>query len=395
MKNQTKYVNFQFVDILGKTREKLVPFSIYEKFIDKGLSFDGSSILGYTDTVESDLLLKIDKNYIYNLPQNKKIIFCEADYESDSRKILKKAINLFSEKNMEVKIGAELEFFIFDKNDGNIIMENLDNKMYLSTLSRKLTKFFERVLVVLENLKFNVECVHHECASNQYELDFKFDNPLETADKVTLIKDILKDVAEKSNLYVSFMPKPIQNFAGSGMHINLSIFSNGKNIFNSDSGLSDVAKFFTSGIIKHIKGITAFANPLINSYKRLGAGYETPNKICVSEKDRLALIRVPDAIGENQRIELRSPDNCCNPYLTFASILYSGFDGLQEKNLKYFNSKTSHLPKNLEESLKHLKNDKYLNSNMSKVIKKYIKEKQKEIKEFMLFVTDWELKRYL
>lgn len=398
---RAKYVNFQFVDILGKTREKLVPLTIFEKYLEKGLSFDGSSILGYTGISQSDLNLTVDKNYIYELPQNKKIVFCEADYVSDSRKVLKKAIKIYKNMGLDVKIGAELEFFIFDKVENQIIMENLDNKTYLGTLSRKLTKFFERVLVILENLKFNVECVHHECAPNQYELDFKFDSPLEIADKVTIIKDILKDVAEKSSLYVSFMPKPIQNIAGSGMHINVSIFKNNQNMFIGDNQqLSTLAKYFTSGILKHIKGITAFANPLINSYKRLHSGYEAPNKIGWSEKDRSVLIRVPTAEGVNKRIELRSPDNCCNPYLTFASIMYAGLDGINSKCTSIYEktktiTKKDYLPPNLDESLKYLKKDRYLNDNMGEVVQNYIKEKNKEWEQFSRIITDWELKKYL
>ncbi|MBQ7307495.1 MAG: glutamine synthetase [Clostridia bacterium] len=399
-KIQNKYVNFQFVDILGRIREKLVPLSIYHKFLENGLSFDGSSILGYTQVNESDLLLKVDKNYIYELPQNKKIIFCEAEYKSDSRKVLKQAIKIFKEKNLEVKVGAELEFFIFDKDENNqIIMKNLDNKGYLATLSRKLTKFFERVLVILENLKFNVECVHHECAPNQYELDFRFDSPLEIADKITIIKDILKDVAEKSQLYVSFMPKPIKEVAGSGMHINLSIFREGKNIFNDENQeLSSIAKYFSSGIITHIKSITAFSNPLINSYKRLNSGFESPSKIKFGKNDRTALIRVPNASGESKRIELRSPDNCCNPYLTLAAIMYSGLDGIEKKditNIKSNRKSIKTLPKTLNESLEELNKDTYLKSFMKEAIENYVKEKQKECKEFSMVITDWELKKYL
>ena len=384
-----KFVNFQFVDILGITREKLVPVTIYQRYLESGLYFDGSSIFGYTDVKCSDLKLVADKNYIYNLPQNKKIIFCQAEHGSDSRKALKNVIKKYSDMGIEAKIGAELEFFIFDKSPEGVIINNLENKGYLGSLSRKLTKFFERVLVILESLKFNVECVHHECAPNQYELDFKFDSPLEIADKVTIIKGILKDVAEKSSLYVSFMPKPFSDKAGSGMHINISLYKGGNNLFSDD--ITDTQNNFINGIFAHIGGITAFANSLINSYKRLGKN-ESPDKVYCSRVDRRALIRIPLSSKQNSRIELRSPDNCCNPYTTFAAILYAGMDGIINK-IKTI-PKTS-VPISLSESLKRLKRDKCLCGYMGEVVNSYIGVKQKECEEFYSYITDWEIKKYL
>lgn len=361
-------------------------------FFKSYIKIDGSSVAGYSSVEKSDLLLKPDKLSYYKKPKN--IVFCDVVHKNDSRRFLKHALKFAKLYNYDVKIGAELEFFIFKKNkEGKVDFSDLDNKQYMSFCSERIHKLINNIRHSFNKLGINIEAIHHECGENQYEINFEFNNPLIIADQIVLIKQELIKICELNNCYVTFMPKPLENMAGSGMHTNISLFRDGKNLFEDGGKLSRLGELFSHGILNHIKPITAFTCPLINSYKRINSGFESPNKIIMSKSDRTALIRIPKSSAKNRRIELRSPDISCNPYLVFGSIIYAGIDNI-DRQIEYNTNDIKYLPKTLNESLSYLKEDKLLYSIIPSLIDGYVKEKELELKSFYNYITDWELNKY-
>ena len=228
-------------------------------------------------------------------------------------------------------IGPELEFFLFET----------DDQGHATTLTRDEAGYFDlgpldhgestrrEICLNLEQMGFEIEASHHECARGQHEIDFKYDEALDCADKIMTFKLAVKTLAQKNGLHATFMPKPLFGLAGSGMHINMSLFRDGKNLFDEkgEKQLSSLAYSFIAGLLEHVKGFTALTNPLVNSYKRLVPGYEAPCYCAWSASNRSALIRIPAARGQSTRVELRSPDPSCNPYLAVAACLAAGLDG--------------------------------------------------------------------
>ena len=267
----------------------------------------------------------------------------------------------------------------------------------------------------LEEMGFEVEASHHEVAPAQHEIDFKYGEALETADKIMTYKLTVKTIAKRHGLYASFMPKPKYGMCGSGMHINMSLFNKeGQNIFvdeNDKNGLSKEAYNFIAGLMKHMRSMTAIINPIVNSYKRLVPGYEAPTYIAWSATNRSPLIRVPAARGLGTRVELRSPDCATNPYLAIAVCLAAGLDGIKN-NLQPVDSiqrdiysmtdeerdeaGIENLPKNLYEAIQEMRKSDFVKGVLGKeVFKKYIKAKEEEWMEYTSQVTDWEIDRYL
>ena len=270
------------------------------------------------------------------------------------------------------------------------------------------------IVLNLEQMGFEIEAAHHECAPGQHEIDFKYGGALETADRVMTFKLAVKTIAHKHGLHATFMPKPVFGIAGSGMHVNLSITQNGSNIFCDEkdvNGLSKQAYAFIAGITAHIKGMTAVLNPLVNSYKRLVPGQEAPVHIAWSAKNRSPLIRIPTARGKSTRIELRSPDPSANPYLALAVILAAGLEGIKkglvppepvngniyemsERERK--RRKVESLPSSLEEAIAELEKDRFILDVLgSHVSEKYIEAKKLEWAEYKMRVSQWETDHYL
>lgn len=316
-----------FTDICGNLKEKIVYEPNSESLADKKIHIDGSGIKGFTETSNSDLELIPDLGSIYK----NKIIFCDINHPADTRKALKQVVNNAKKHGYEVMVGAEIEFYLFRKSANKIETSVRDSKSYMGACSLRVHDIIAKISKKLNALNIELESIHHEASKNQYEINFKFGNPVKIADEIMLIKQSLKQVAEENNCYVSFMPKPFANSAGSGMHINLSVYKNGRNLFSLNKN-AKIFEHFASGIMNHIKGITAVTCPSINSYKRLNAGTECPNKIFMSSRDRTALIRVPSASGNSARIEVRSPDISCNPYLSFAMLIEAGINGILNKD---------------------------------------------------------------
>ena len=266
----------------------------------------------------------------------------------------------------------------------------------------------------LEQMGFEIEASHHENAKGQHEIDFKYADALRAADNIMTFKLAVKTLAQKNGLHATFMPKPLFGMAGSGMHTNMSLFKDGENIFydpNGERGLSKEAYSFIAGILEHVRGFSAITNPLVNSYKRLVPGYEAPCYLAWSASNRSALIRIPAARGKSTRVELRSPDPSCNPYLAMAVCLAAGLDGIERgltpppeitQNIYAMDRRTrsrhkiTALPASLEEALQELKKDKLiLNTLGEHVSSQYIAGKEVEWHEYCTRVSSWELEKYI
>lgn len=384
MKN--KLYHCFFTDICGKLKEKIVFAENQKQLFQNKLHFDGSSVDGFNTAKNSDLCLLPDKKGLYK----NGIVFCNVDSMFDTRQTLKQVTKNAKSLGFDVKIGAEIEFYLFKKQNSNPKPIIRDNKNYMSVSSIRVQKIIRLLANRLFFHGIELEAIHHEASNNQYEINFRYGNPVETADKVMLVKQELKWLAENQNCYVSFMPKPFANSAGSGMHTNISIFKNGENLFANPN--TNYLEFFSNGIMNHIKGITAITCPSINSYKRLNANTECPTKIFMSNCDRTALIRLPMSSENSNRIEIRSPDISCNPYLSFAMLIEAGINGIVNK--EKCNTINSSLPKTLSEAVLELKNDIFLNAKFPDIINKYSNLKGKEISEFNQFITDFEIEKY-
>ena len=270
------------------------------------------------------------------------------------------------------------------------------------------------MVLTLEDMGYEIEASHHEVAPAQHEIDFKYDEALRTADNIMTFKLAVKTIAKRHGLFASFMPKPKYGINGSGMHVNMSLAKDGKNIFADPSdelGLSQEAYYFIGGIMKHMKGMTAITNPLVNSYKRLVPGYEAPIYIAWSATNRSPLIRIPAARGAGTRVELRCPDPAANPYLTLAVCLAAGLDGIEHKIMppesvkeNVFEMRISQkvklgiesLPADLSEAVDELEKDEYIKDVLGKhITEKYTEAKRAEWAEYRAQVTQWEISEYL
>ncbi len=422
------FIRLQFTDILGIPKNVEIPSSELPSVLDNGILFDGSSIEGFVRIQESDMLLFPDPNTFAILPWTVgggtvARVICDVlnpdgtPFEGDPRYILKKEMKKVKDEfGYVLNAGPEAEFFLFKKDDkGRPTTITHDHGSYFDLLPIDLgEKVREEIVTTLREMGFEVETAHHEVAEGQHEIDFRYSDALRTADNVITFKLVTKTTALKYGLHATFMPKPVFGINGSGMHTHLSLFKNGENIFYDKNGkyeLSKEALYFIGGILKHAKGITFIANPTVNSYKRIVPGYEAPVYISWALRNRSALIRIPSATGFARRIEFRSPDPSCNPYLAFAVILAAGIDGIKNRidpgeptNFDIYNMTEEErkklgiesLPGNLMEAMDEFLKDDVLKSALSDhVIEKLIEAKKEEWDSFRTHVTDWELDRYL
>ena len=310
-----EFIRLQFTDMFGTLKNVAVTSSQLEKALNNECMFDGSSIEGFVRIEESDMYLYPDLDTFCIFPwrpQQGKVarIICDiytADrqpFSGDPRYVLKKATTESNERAGYFDLGPV------------DLGENARRDMVLT----------------LEDMGFEIEASHHEVAPAQHEIDFRYDEALKTADNIMTFKLAVKTIAKRHGMFASFMPKPKYGINGSGMHVNMSLAKDGKNIFadpEGEMGLSKEAFWFIGGIIKHMKGMTVITNPLVNSYKRLVHGYEAPTLIAWSATNRSPLIRIPVTRGAGTRVELRCPDPAANPYLVLAVCLEAGLDGIR------------------------------------------------------------------
>jgi glutamine synthetase len=341
-----RFIRLQFSDLMGQPKNVAIPVSQAEKALTDGIGFDGSSIEGFVRIEESDMVLKPDPATYTILPwrpaESRVARFiCDVHsangqpFEGDPRYVLKRVLADAAKDGYTFNIGPELEFFLFRMANGKPTTEFQDTGGYFDLAPTDLAENVRRdIILTLTEMGFEIEASHHEVAESQHEIDFRYGDALLTADNVITFKFATKTIALMNGLHATFMAKPVHGINGSGMHTNCSLFKDGENAFYDPEAplqLSETALHFIGGLLAHVKGITRLANPTVNSYKRLVPGYEAPVYISWSGANRSALCRVPAPRGKSTRVEYRSPDPTCNPYLTFAAILAAGLDGIRKR----------------------------------------------------------------
>ena len=427
-----KNVNFfrlQFVDIFGFLKNIALPLSQIEKALDGKIMFDGSSIEGFVRINESDMYLKPDYDTFVVMPWREKDgsnaarIICDV-YKPDGtpfigcpRNNLKRVLAEAKKLGYTMNVGTEAEFFLFRR----------DAEGRATTITDDVTGYFDvepddsgidcrrKIIKTLEAMGFEIEASHHEVAEGQHEINFKYADALTAADNTVTFKWVVRSIAAEFGLHATFMPKPVFGINGSGMHTNQSLFNlDGTNAFYDEKGpleLSPVAYKYIAGIMKNAKGFCAVTNPLVNSYKRLVAGYEAPVYVAWSASNRSALVRIPASRGMGTRTEVRCPDPACNPYLAFAMMLGAGLDGIKNDlpvpdavNADIFEMTAAEkkeagiasLPANLYEAVQELKASPIaLEALGPHILEKYIEGKEQEWDSFRIAITDWEHNTYL
>jgi len=421
-----KFIRLRFTDILGMPKNVEIPVREFEKALDGKIMFDGSSIQGFVRIEESDMYLKPDyATFTINPWEEEKDvarITCDvynpdgSPFDGCPRNNLIRVLKEVEEMGYATNFGPEMEFFLFFRDEkGKATTKTHDQGGYFDLLPVDLGEEARRDMVIaLEKLGFEIEAAHHEVAPGQHEIDFRYCDALTAADRIMTLKLTSKTIASKHNLHVTFMPKPIFGINGSGMHTHISLFKKDNNIFYDPKNkyqLSQEALYFIGGLLAHAKGFTAITNPLVNSYKRLAPGYEAPVYIAWSERNRSPLIRIPAAREEATRVELRSPDPSCNPYLAFAVMLKAGIDGIKNqmdpglpvnRNIYTMNKEEREslgiesLPATLSDALLELEKDEVIKSALTgHILENYIEAKKEEWENYRICVHQWELDRYL
>jgi len=388
---------------------------------------DGSSIEGFARIYESDQYLRPDLDSFTIFPwrpQHGKVarFICDVynpdgtPFSGDPRNVLIKTLKKAADKGYTFSVGPELEFFLFaTDDDGKPTTTTGDEAGYFDLAPLDHGSDTRReVVMLLEQMGFEIEASHHEVAEGQHEIDFKYNDALSTADNVMTFKLTVKTTAQRNGMHATFMPKPLEGVNGSGMHTNMSLFKDGKNIFfdpDDKRQLSQEAYHFIAGILHHMRSMAAVSNPTVNSYKRLVPGYEAPCYLAWSASNRSALIRIPAARGSATRVELRCPDPSCNPYLEFALCLAAGLDGI-EKKMTPPEEVTSNifemdeaeraekgivsLPGSLKEALDEMQKDPLIRETLGDhVYEQYIAGKIKEWDSYRTSVSKWERDRYM
>ncbi len=425
--NDVKFIRMQFVDIFGQAKNVAITVNDLDKALNNELMFDGSSVEGFVRIEESDMYLHPDLSTFTILPwrpqQGREArLICDVHkpdgtpFLGDPRNVLKRALKEAKDMGYEFQVGPECEFFLFNTDEkGNPTTETNDKAGYFDFGHIDNGENFRRdVSLTLEEMGFEIEASHHECADGQHEIDFKYDEALITADRIMTFKQVVKTLAKRNGLHATFMPKPVYGIHGSGMHINMSLSKNGKNVFYDESdseGLSKEAYSFIAGILKHARSMTSITNPLVNSYKRLVPGFEAPCYVAWSAKNRTPLVRIPASRGNGTRVELRNPDPSANPYLALAVCLRAGLDGIKNgltpveavnQNIYKLSNKEKTdlqivaLPGSLREAIKETKNSTFMKEVLGEHIHtSYCNAKKQEHKDYTTRVTEWEVNKYL
>ncbi len=429
-KEDVKFLRLSFTDIMGTNKNVEVPTSQFGKALDGEVLFDGSSIQGFVRIEESDMLLAPAYDTFRIFPWSAEghgrsaRIICNVKNPDRSpftgcpRSILIRQMEAAAEIGTQLNAGPEAEFFLFERDeDGNATTITHDEAGYFDAAPLDNAEVARcEITNSLHAMGLEVEAAHHEVAPGQHEIDFRYGNALHTADNLTTFKFVVRKVAKDFGLHATFMPKPIFGINGSGMHVHLSLFSTdgSNNLFFDDTAewqLSTTALHFIGGVMEHARALCAITNPLVNSFKRLVPGYEAPTHIAWSMRNRSPMIRIPERRGVGTRMELRTPDPSCNPYLAFSAILAAGLDGIRNevvppppvnKNIYTMSArertrnKIGTLPGNLSEAITALEKDDVVRDALgTHVATHFISAKRQEWQEYIAQVHGWELKRYL
>jgi glutamine synthetase len=420
------FIQFWFTDVLGILKSFAVTPSELEEGLEEGMGFDGSSIEGFARIEESDMIAMPEPSSFQFLPwrpQDRPVgrMFCDilkpdgSPYEGDSRYVLKKMQKKLADKGYMPYIGPELEFFCFESHD---TPKPLDKGGYFDNRPLDMGSDLRRdIIFALQDMAIQVEYSHHEVAPSQHEIDLKFDEALAMADKTMTYRITVKEIARRKNCYATFMPKPIFGENGSGMHVHQSLFKDTINAFHDPKdqyNLSQLAKSYVAGIIRHAREIAAITNQWVNSYKRLVPGYEAPVYISWARRNRSTMIRVPMyKPGKEQatRIEFRSPDPACNPYLAFAIMLAAGLQGIEgnyplpdpiEEDIYEMDEEArdragiTSLPGNLFEALQEVEKSDLVRETLGDhIFNKFVANKKIEWDRYRTHVSQYEIEKYL
>ena len=410
-----EFIRLQFTDILGTLKNIAVTPGQMEKVFANRYSVYGSAVFANRYDYDDKLYLYPDIDTFTILPwrpQQGKVakIVCDVkkpddtDFECSSRYILSQAVEAASKKGYTMIADPECEFFLF----------HVDENGLPTTTSHERAEFLDvgpsdfgenarrDIVLMLEDMGFEIESSHHEFAPAQHEIDFKEDEAMKMADSIQTFKFAVRSIAKRFGMYATFMPKPRQDVAGSGMHIHLKLMKDGKNIFMREDGeISEEALYFTGGIMAHAPALCAIANPTVNSYKRLLLGYCAPQKINWADHGEKALV-VINRETDDVKAELRFPDGAANPYLLFAACLMAGLDGIENKLSpgpsldESDKEKDRSLPEDLREAIDELNKDKIVKGALgTEFTDIFTKIKRTEWRSFISEVTPWEIDRYL
>jgi len=424
---EVRFLRLQFSDILGTNKNVEVPRAQFEKALAGEITFDGSSIKGFTRIEESDMLLRPDLETFQIFPWDESggrvaRVICDvtetdgSEFPGCPRTVLRRVAAEAAAMGYRAMLGPEAEFFLFLRDEnGAPTTTTHDRGAYFDMTPVDRGEACRRGIVnALESMGFEIETAHHEVAPGQHEIDFKYDEAVATADKIATFKLVVRKVALDFNLHATFMPKPIAEIAGSGMHTHQSLFRGEHNEFDdpdAEMGLSQTALNYIAGLLAHARGLCAVTSPLVNSYKRLVPGYEAPTAVVWSERNRSPLIRVPARRGTGTRIELRSPDPSCNPYLAFAVMLAAGLDGIRRKldpgapvNKNIFamshrekrRLRIDDLPRDLSSAVAAMGKDPLIRQALGDhIYNNFVEAKLAAWLDYSRTVHDWEVDRYL
>jgi glutamine synthetase len=425
--HKIKFVRLWFTDILGSLKSFAITHEELQGALEEGRGFDGSSIQGFARIDESDMVALPDPDTFCILPWRGEEtpvarMFCDIveptgePYSGDPRWVLKRALNRAAQMGYVFYVGPELEYFYFKSADPPPI--GLDKGGYFDLTPLDVaTDLRKETILILEKMGIGVEYSHHEVAPSQHEIDLRYADALTMADTVMTYRLVVKQVALNHGVHATFMPKPVFGENGSGMHTHMSLFKGDRNAFFDPSDryrLSEVARQFIAGLLRHAPEITMITNQWVNSYKRLVPGFEAPVYISWALRNRSDLIRVPQYSPEKEsarRIELRSPDPACNPYLAFAMMLAAGLQGMEqrypcpdpvERNVYEMTESERQtlgigfLPENLWEAIKLAEESDLVRTTLGDhLFTKLIQDKKVEWRRYASNVTNWELEEYL
>ncbi|MCB0044143.1 MAG: type I glutamate--ammonia ligase [Caldilineaceae bacterium] len=427
-RNDIRFIRIQFSDIVGVAKQITIPIGHWGDAVEQGVWFDGSSIEGFARIAESDMYLVPDLDTFAVVPWEMDLstarVVCDVftpdgqPFAGDPRYALRRQLQRAAEMGLDYQVGPELEFFLFERHsDGRLLPLQPHDRAGYFDISTDLAHSVRRQMVdALQSLDIEVEASHHEVAMGQNEIDFRYGPALRTADDTMTFRTTVKAVAQKNGLYCTFMPKPMAGVNGSGMHVHQSLWykDSGETAMydgNNEYSLSDIALSFIAGQLHHARAMTPILAPLVNSYKRLVPGYEAPVYISWGRTNRSALIRIPRITrGRNKstRVELRCPDPSANPYLSFAVMLAAGLDGIEKKmlppnpaeeDLYQVDGRRTGLgvlPGDLGHAINELKQDEVIQHALGQhIYERYVEAKIQEWDEYRLYVTTWELNRYL
>jgi glutamine synthetase len=422
-----EFINMQFTDIVGVVKSVTIPVAELEVVLESGQWFDGSSVLGFARIAESDMYLVPDLGTYAIIPWQADgsvtaRLICDVytpdgePFEGDPRYVLKRALAEAEAMGHTYHTGPEPEFFLFESDgNGRAVPKPQDQGGYFDLSTDRGLDVRNKMSKALAAFGIQVEASHHEVASGQHEIDFRYADALRTADNVVTFKATLKEVARQHGLHATFMPKPIAGINGSGMHVHQSLMDKdtGRNAFadiGAEYGLTDLALGFIAGQLLHARSMSAILAPLVNSYKRLVPGYEAPVYISWGQINRSALIRVPQVQSnrpESTRLELRCPDPSCNPYLAFAVMLRAGLDGIRRQlqpppisNEDLYERRSRRglemLPGSLGEALAALQSDDLMRETLGDhILERFVEAKTSEWQDYVTHVSGWETERYL